>query len=95
MLDIALRRLNIPFEKAEPVLHKISDGSAAVASLLAKPFKKEKKFISAESKSEKIEEKVEKPVVQVKKDIVDSGMKNEDNGSDLTKLLAKQRNRKR
>ena len=98
MLDITLRRLNIPFEKVEPILHKISGGSAAVVALLAKPFKKERKSPVTASKSKKVEEKPENPVVQEKKDIIDSDMKNEDkkdNGSDLTKLLAKQRNRKR
>ena len=103
MLDISLRRLNIPFEKLEPVMNKISGTSAALAGLLVKPFKRERKLAGAELKGEKVEEKVQKPDVQVKKDSADKvkkdtvkgGPKKDENGSDLSKVLAKQRNRKR
>ena len=103
MLDIALRRLNIPFEKLEPVMNKIAGTSAALAGLLVKPFKSERKLVGIEPKIEKIEEKVQKPDVQVrkdsadkvKKDTVKDGPKKDEKGSELSKILAKQRNRKR
>lgn len=103
MMDIALRRLNIPFEKLEPVMNKIAEGSSAIAGLLVKPFRRDRKVIGTESKSEKVEEKVQKPVVQakkdsadkIKKDTVNIATKKDENGSDLSKILAKQRNRKR
>lgn len=103
MLDIALRRLNIPFEKLEPVMNKIAGTSAALAGLLVKPFKRERKHAGIEPKSEKVEEKVQKPDVQAKKDSADKAKKDfvkdgpnkDEKGSDLSKILAKQRNRKR
>ena len=101
MLDIALRRLNIPFEKLEPVMSKIADKSEALAGLLQKQFKRERKQVIIQPKSEAVEEKVQKPVVKAKK--VDKGRKDtvKDSGdtkktdTDISKILAKQRNRRR
>jgi len=98
MMDIAIRRLNIPFEKLEPVLNKISVGSSAVSGFLVKSFKRERKVISAESKSEEVEKNVQKPVAKVKKESTKSTKKTYDkteSGSDISNILSKQRNRKR
>ncbi len=75
MLDIALRRLNITFEKLEPVMNKIAGTSAALADLLVKPFIRERKLVGIEPKSEKAQEKVQKPDVQEKKDSADKEKK--------------------
>lgn len=104
MLDIAFRRLNIPFEKLEPVISKIANKSEAVAGLLAKQFKRERKSVAKQLKTEKVEEKVQKPVVQVKednekkvakKDTIKQVSKKNETDSDISKILAKQRNRRR
>ena len=84
-------------------MNKIAGTSAALAGLLVKPFKSERKLVGIEPKIEKIEEKVQKPDVQVrkdsadkvKKDTVKDGPKKDEKGSELSKILAKQRNRKR
>lgn len=104
MLDITLRRLNIPFEKLAPVLVKMADRSAAIASVLIKPFKRKRKLPDNAPKNIKAEEKDEKPVAADQKGTLKSEKKNagkkdnedkKNNGSDLSKVLAKQRNRKR
>lgn len=98
MLDIAFRRLNIPFEKVEPVLVKIADTSRSIAKVLAKPLGKGGKPHASEvTERRKVEERQESPVELKEKAAVLQEKKNEkkDNGSDLSKVLAKQRNRKR
>ncbi|AEV67175.1 VWA domain-containing protein [Acetivibrio clariflavus] len=104
MLDIALRRLNIPFEKLEPVVSKIAEKSEAVAGMLVKQFKRERKSVAKQLKTEKVEEKIQKPVVKVKqdneikvakKDMIKEVSKKNETDSDISKILAKQRNRKR
>ncbi len=98
MMDIALRRLNIPFEKVEPVLAKIANTSRSIVKVLSKPLDRGGKPRTTDvAERRKVEEKQKSPVALKEKATVLQEKKDvkKDNGSDLSKVLAKQRNRKR
>jgi len=104
ILDIALRRLNIPFEKLEPVMNKITEKSKAVTGLVAKQLKRERKYVAKQPKPEKAGDKSQKNDVQLKEDFDEkvSGKdkakeieKKDEADSDISKILAKKRNRRR